>query len=67
MKRPEIRRFFKRILFGKKKKKKKLKGNAQFFQNTSFALRERTMPELQKMFRKIPKNTYATISVMLVC
>ena len=44
-----------------------LKGNVQFVQNTTFGLWEKTIAQLRKMFRKIPMNTYAIISVMLVC
>ena len=45
----------------------KFKGNAQFVQNTTFGLWEKTIAQFRKMFRKIPMNTHATISVMLVC
>ena len=42
-------------------------GNAQFIKKTTFGLWEKTIAQLRKMFRKIPMNTHATISVTLVC
>ena len=43
-----------------------IKGNAQFVQNTTFGIREKTIAQFRKMFRKIPINAHASISVMLV-
>ena len=44
-----------------------LKGNVQLVQNAAFGLWEKTIAQLRKMFRTIPMNRYAIISVMLVC
>ena len=44
-----------------------LKVKAQFVQNTTFGLWEKTIAQLRKMFRKVPMNTHATISCMLLC
>ena len=43
------------------------KGNAQYDQNTTFGLSEKMIAQLRKMLCKIPMNTRATISVMLLC
>ena len=45
----------------------KLKGNAQFVQNTTLGLLEKMVAQYRKRFCKIPRNTRATISVMLLC
>ena len=44
-----------------------LKRNAQFIQNSTFGLWQKTIAQLRKMFLKIPMNTHATISATLVC
>ena len=42
------------------------KSNAQFVQNMTFGLWEKMIAQVRKMFFKIPMNTRATISVMLI-
>ena len=42
-----------------------LKGNAQFIENRTFGLKEKTIAQFRKMLPKISMNTHATISIML--
>ena len=46
---------------------RKFKGNAQFVKNMTFGLWGKTIAQFRKIFHKIPMNTHATISIMLVC
>ena len=44
-----------------------IKENAKFVQNKTFGLWEKTIAQLWNIFCKMPMNTRATISVMLLC